>query len=172
MIINFSIPNCGELRLEIENEIVQRFSMCQFQYENKDCKIDIYRDFLYVFVENMLGRIKKIPTLKQPELFGKLGKWQEYFYYDYSTINLCVNEINQMKGAIFVSTENYGSFIYRFNDKIWLELNRGYVESSGMKPHEYYENHTNYQILMASIPSNTLCEWKEKLEHINKMMFT
>lgn len=169
MILNFNIPNHGEFKLEFEDIKIQKFSMCNFWYENSEIKTQVYTDYIYIFIDNMLKRIRKVPILMQLDLFGKMGRWQEYFYYD----SLCAdfsNEISEMKRATFVSAEKFGSFLYEFNGEIWLEINRGYSEEWGMDPIEYYENPTNYQILITSIPMSILCKWEKKLEDINKIL--
>lgn len=61
------------LKLDVENENIQRFSMCELSYIEEDNSINIYEDYLYTFIDSMLGRIKKIPVLHKNSLFGKLG---------------------------------------------------------------------------------------------------
>jgi hypothetical protein len=57
-------------------------------------------------------------------------------------------------------------YIYQFNDKIWIEFNKGYDESSKMSPHEFYRNPSHYRILLVELPRATLYEWKKTLEKI------
>lgn len=168
--LNLNIPNNGKFCLEFDDEDVKRFSLCKFLYKSRRDELNLCEDYLYVFIEDMLGRIKKIPTLEQPETFGKLGKWQEYFYYDASVIELHHTEIEQMKKAIFVSTECYGTFLYEFKGKIWLEIDKGYSEQYDMPPDSYYDSPNNYQIMIAQIPEITLYEWMEKLEELKEKL--
>lgn len=56
--------------------------MCKFLYVNDGGQILIYEDYLYIFDENILGRLQRLPKIKQNRLFGLLGKWQEYFYFE------------------------------------------------------------------------------------------
>lgn len=120
----------------------------------------------------MLGRIEKLPTLRQIEMFGKLGKWQEYFYYDYLEIENHQEEIEEMEKARFVGTECYGIFLYRDDGKIWLEMNKGYTEEEELElsPKNYYNSPQNYRILMVSVPDAVLNEWKRLLESIKEKL--
>lgn len=162
--VKLKISDIEEMRL-IFSEF-QRFAICKLSYKDKVYEMDMSEDYLYILIENMLGRIQSIPIVKQTELFGKMGKWQEYFYYDVSDIERHSIEIELMKKSIFVSTEKYGTFLYNYNGNVWLEVNRGYDEECGMSPIEFYDDSANYQLLLRKIPDNILYEWKKILSEV------
>lgn len=164
--IQLRIPDIGELKLFF-NE-TQRFSACQLKYKDKEHELDMCEDYLYIFIENMLKRIQNIPIVQQQELLGEIGKWQEYFYYSFSDNELHSREISLMKKSIFVSTEDYGIFLYEHNGNTWLEINRSYNEKSGLSAMEYYSTPVNYRVLLAVIPDNTLNEWENLLNGVKK----
>ena len=167
MILSLKIPNNGEFRLEFDDN-PKRFSMCKFVYLNGETQIQIYEDFLYVFVENMLGRIKNILMIKKKDLFGVLGKWQEYFYFDTRYVEEYSHEIEIMEKSIFISTECYGIFLYEYDNNMWIEFNKSYVETEGIIPFDYYSDFSNYRILLASLSKNILFDWKSELEAIQE----
>ena len=165
--ISLKIPNNGELRLEFDGK-VQRFSMCKFVYINDRFQTQCYEDYLYVFVENMLGRLKKLPQIEESHLFGVLGKWQESYYFKDSYIKKHLAEIEIMEKAIFVSTESFGTFLYEFDNEVWIEINKGYDERKDLTPMKYYSNTSNYRILLAPLSNDVLSGWRVKLEDIKK----
>jgi len=171
MVLKFNVPNNGDFILELEDNNIKRFSTCKFIYISGSSQENMYEDYLYVFIENMLGRIKKIPLLKKEGLLGKLGEWQEYFYYDDAYIEMHSDEIKQMENSIFVSMECYGIFLYKFEEEFWIELNKGYNEEYDMEPRVYYSNPANYRILMAPIPKEVLCNWEKELEKMKENLF-
>ena len=105
-----------------------------------------------------------------------MGKWQEYYYYDVSYIEKYSVEVDLMEKSLFISTENHGTFLYRYNGKLLLEINRGYNEDCSMSPIEFYDNSTNYQLLLRKISDQVLYEWEkilsevqEKIEYSNSL---
>lgn len=169
MIVCLKIPNNGEFRLEFEGT-PQRFSMCKFVYLNNESQIQIYEDFLYVFIENMLGRIKNIPVIKQKKILGILGKWQEYFYFDNEYVEKYSREIEIMEKSIFISAECYGIFLYEYDNGVWIEFNKSYNETEGIIPLDYYSDFSNYRILLAALSKNILFDWKSELEMIQEQL--
>lgn len=164
--IQLKIPDIGELELFFSK--AQRFSLCQLKYKDKEYEIDMCEDYLYMLIENMLGRIQNLPIVEQQKLFGEMGKWQEYFYYSLSDNELHSTEISLMKKSIFISTEGYGTFLYKHNGNVWLEINRSYNEENGLSPIEFYSTPANYRILLAVISNKTLNEWENLLSEIKK----
>jgi hypothetical protein len=164
MILN--IPNNGEFKLEFENDNLTKFSMCRLSYQNNNFSVNICEDYVYIFIEDMLGGIATLPLLTDCNLFGRLGQWQEYYYYNAAYVENHTQKIDLTKKAVFFSSECYGAFIYQLNDKIWIEFNKGYDESSKMSPHEFYRNPSHYRILLVELPRATLYEWKKTLEKI------
>jgi len=130
--IVLKIPDNGEFRLELEESGIHKFSFKSNSAGKSE--ITISEDYVYTFIDNILGRLNKIPILKQQQLFGRLGKWQEYYYYDVSFVKDCEDEIKQMENATFVSGECYGIFLYKSDDKIWMELNKGYDVKCVLSP--------------------------------------
>ncbi|MDL2302328.1 hypothetical protein LJC58_08235 [Lachnospiraceae bacterium OttesenSCG-928-D06] len=169
MVLCLEIPNNGEFRLEFDGKI-QKFAQCRLRYSNDSCQTQIYEDYLYILVESILGRIKNIPEIKHLELIGTVGKWQEYFYFNSTSIKRNKKEIEQMEKSIFVSTEYYGTFLYRCFGKIWLEVNKGYSEDFAVSPEEYYDSSKNYQILLAPISEDIIGEWEKMLNKISKKL--
>ena len=165
-LVKLKISNDEEFKLYFSQ--LQRFATCRLSYKSKDYELDLSEDYLYIFVENMLGRLTYTPTIESTELFGKIGKWQEFFYYNDSDIMQHSAEINKMKKSTFVSAENYGMFLYKYNGKVWLEINRGYGEDSCMSPLDFYNDPANYQLLLRMVSENILCECKKILGDIQK----
>lgn len=162
------ISDKKKLVLEFSDNNIHRFSECKLLYKSEDFELNICEDFLYIFIEDMLGRIKEIPIITEIEMFGKIGRWQEYYYYDSLYVQKYSKEIELMENSIFVSAENYGSFLYKFNGRIYMELNRGYCESCTLNPYEYYNSPDNYNIFICQISYEMLHDWKEKLEKIEE----
>lgn len=169
MILSLKIPNNGEFRLEFDGEPT-RFSMCKFVYLDDESQIQIYEDFLYVFIENMLSRIRTIPVIKQKDLFGVLGKWQEYFYFDNGYVEKHLHEIEIMEKSIFISAECYGIFLYEYDDGVWIEFNKSYNEIEDIIPFDYYSDFSNYRILLATLSKRVLLDWKSELETIQEQL--
>ena len=169
MILSLKIPNNGEFRLEFDGKL-KRFSMCKFIYLNGESQIQIYEDYIYFFIENMLGRIKNIPVIKQKDLFGVLGKWQEYFYFDNGYAEEYSHEIEIMEKSIFISAECYGIFLYEYDNIVWIEFNKSYNETESITPLNYYSDFSNYRILLAALSKNILFDWKSELETIQEQL--
>lgn len=168
--LNLDISQEQELRMEYDSNNIQRFSMCKLLYKNNNAEICMCEDYLYVFIENMMGRIKNIPNVNRESVFGKLGKWQEYFYYDSLYVKEHLDEIEQMKKAIFISTENYGIFLYKFKEKVWLEIDKGLDEACKLTPYEYYDDPDNYQVQLLQVSDEKVCEWSKKLVKISERL--
>jgi len=168
MFLYLRIPNNGKFTLEFDDKDLHKFTMCKLLYQNGDFSINMSEDFLYVFIENMINCINKKVVLEQHELLGKMGKWQEYFYYDSIYLKNHSNEIELMKKATFISSESYGTFLYQFKKKFWIELNRGYDEIYNISPPDYYSSPEKYRILLAVLSQKTLNEWRENLEKIKE----
>lgn len=162
--IQLQLPNSGELRLDFNS--AQRFSECTFSFIEKTREITLYVDYLYIFVEAMLGRLQNMADISDPDLFGKAGKWQELYYFDFPEIEAHSKEIRFMQDSLFVSAEKYGSFLYRYNRTAWLEINNGYNECCGLSPAEFYSDPHNFRLLLTAIPEKTLNEWETALRKV------
>lgn len=169
MILRLKIPNNGEFRLEFDDK-VKKFSMCKFFYLNNEFQIQISEDFLYVFVENIIGRMKNIPVINKKDLFGKLGKWQEYFYFDERYVKKHSQEIEIMEKSVFISAEYYGTFLYEHDDSIWIEFNKSYNEAKDVAPMDYYSNYSNYRVLLEPLSKDIVFDWRVKLETIQEQL--
>lgn len=166
-----SISSTIRFELEFEENNLQRFSMCKLWYKDNDFRINIYEDYIYIFIDNMLGRLNAIPSLKEYELLGVLGKWQEYFCFDSSYVKKHMNEIKQMESAIFISTELYGAFLYSFQKDIWIEFDKGYhKKQNNSTVIDYYSDFNNYRILMTTISQRNLNNWKKSLEELKNRL--
>lgn len=164
--LELNISNQIKIVLDFDEKEIQRFSMCKFYIVSGNLYNEMDEDFLYWFVECMLGRLNNIPNIKNTESLGKLGKWQEHYYYDDNYNKLHSEEITQSDNATFVATEQYGTFLYRCKETVWFEVDKVYDESCGMSPVEYYNDHNNYRIMLLSLPEDTLNEWKKQLTNI------
>ena len=167
------------VRLRLNNEDAielcykqpRKFDTCMLNYYDNGNKIMLSEDYLYVFVEDILGALRNIITIEDIECMGKIGKWQEYFYYSDIDNKLHKNKIDLMKKATLVSTEQYGLFIYKCQGKIWIEINCGYDEQCGLSPIDYYGNSNNYRMALIHIDETLLMEWEEELCRV-KELFT
>lgn len=169
MILSMKIPNNGELRLEFDG-ILQRFSMCKFTYIHDMFQTQSYEDYLYVFIENMLGRLESLPKIKDKHLFGVLGKWQEYYYFNHSYLKKHLDEIEIMEKAVFISTESYGIFLYEFDNEVWIEINKAYNDHKDLTPMKYYSNSSNYRVLLAQLSKDVVNNWTIQLEQIKRQI--
>lgn len=160
--------NCG-LKLIFNRHNMNRFTMCKLIFVTNEYEKEIYEDYLYIFVENMLGRIGSIPSLKQESLFGKIGEWQEYYYYDTAYIEKYSREIEFMTRALFLSAEKYSIFLYECKGELWMELNKGFSELSGLSPYDYYCNPINYRVSLNKISEKKIQEWKSTLEQYRSL---
>ena len=147
---------------------VNRFTICKLMFTAGEQEIEIYEDYVYIFIENMLGRICNIPSLKMDFLLGEIGKWQEY-YYDTAYIEKHADEIEFMSKALFLSGEKYGIFLYEYKGDIWLELNRGFSELSGLTPYDYYCNPDYYRVSLNKVSEKKIGEWKNTLEQYRSL---
>ena len=154
----------AELRLEFNENQMERFSECKLLFIKDGVRETLSEDYLYYFIDEMLGRLKNIPVLVDESMWGKIGQWQEYYYFEDDYNRKHEKEITMMESAIFISTENYGTFLYSFRNKVWLEINKGVTEWDEVSPMEYYADPVNYRVLFQEIPADTIKEWTEKLE--------
>ena len=159
-----------ELGLKFDTTKIERFSECKFQFIKKEVIETLCEDYLYVFIDGMLGRLRNIPILSNRNMLGKVGKWQEYYYFEPDYNEKHYEEINIMKKAIFISTESYGLFLYQCDGKIWLEIDRGFSELDKLNPQAYYSESDNYRVLLSYIPAEVIKEWKEELEKIENII--
>lgn len=157
-------------KFELLFDDTNRFAPCRLIYIIDNSAINIYEDYLYVFVENMLGRINEIPILNQENLFGKLGRWQEYYFYNKKYVQKHSEEIGMMERAIFLSAEKYGIFLYKYKDKFWIEINKGFGKSCKQSPCKYYSNPINYRVYLSEISYERIQEWKKELERYREML--
>lgn len=95
-----------EFRLEFNTTKIGRFSECKLQLVNEEVVEKLCEDYLYVFIDEMLGRLKNIPVLNNSNMFGNMGKWQEYYYFESDYNKQHYKEINIMRKATFISTED------------------------------------------------------------------
>ena len=154
----------AELRLEFNENQMERFSECKLLFIKDGVRETLSEDYLYYFIDEMLGRLKNIPVLVDESMWGKIGQWQEYYYFEDDYNRKHEKEITMMESAIFISTENYGTFLYSFRNKVWLEINKGVTEWDEVSPMEYYADPVNYRVLFQEIPADTIKEWTEKME--------
>ncbi len=170
MSIIFKISDNSSIQLHILEDEIYKFTECELLYMDNNRKICLSNDYLYVYVNNMLSRLQNIPILDGcSNCFGRLGRWQEY-YYDELLIGEFSDEIKLMEKATFISTENYGIFLYSFDNKIWLEMNRGYDENCSMDAIQFYSNSDNYRMLLVSLSKDILVEWERKLIRYYRMI--
>lgn len=102
--ICFDIADKIKLILEFPDDNIERFSSCKVLYKYNEMELNIYEDFLYVFIADMLAMIRNIPVLPFSDMFGKIGKWQEYFYYKRGYVKRHSKEIEVMDRARFIDT--------------------------------------------------------------------
>lgn len=159
-----------EFRLEFNTTKIERFSECKLQLVNEEVVENLCEDYLYVFIDEMLGRLKNIPVLNNSNMFGNMGKWQEYYYFESDYNKQHYKEINIMKKAIFISTEDYGLFLYQCDGKIWLEVDRGFPSGCKADPIDYYSVPNNYRVLLSNISFEVIKEWKKQLEEMERVI--
>lgn len=116
------ISESTAFRLSFNINEIGRFSQCKLQLVRGNVVENLSEDYLYVLVEEILGRIRNIPNLENRNAIGNIGKWQEYYYFDSEYNNKHAVEIETMEKAIFFSAEKYGSFLYKYDNKTGLNL--------------------------------------------------
>ena len=72
----------AELRLEFNENQMERFSECKLLFIKDGVRETLSEDFLYYFIDEMLGRLKNIPVLVDESMWGKIGQWQECYYFE------------------------------------------------------------------------------------------
>lgn len=164
------ISESTAFRLSFNINKIGRFSQCKLQLVRGNVVENLSEDYLYVLVEEILGRIRNIPNLENRNAIGNIGKWQEYYYFDSEYNNKHAVEIETMEKAIFFSAEKYGSFLYKYDNKNWLELNKSFCDSYSSSPVEYYSDPDNYRILLSYISYEMVENWKKQLEVIEEQL--
>ena len=155
-----------ELNLKFNNSSIERFTECKLEYIKNGVKTNFSEDYLSIFVEDMLGRLENIHTINEKSMFGQMGKWQEYYYFDTAYNKRHSEEIKTMESSIFISAEYYGSFLYEYNGDIWFELDKGYSESEQCTPMQYYSDTSNYRVTLKCISNKETENWREQLKKI------
>lgn len=163
--IHLNISDNEGFILDYGDEI-HKFYECTLTFKNKSEEICLTEDDLYYIVEGMLYRLQNIPLLEHEKEFGRIGKWQEYYLFSRPEINWHSEEVKHMEESLFKSGVNHGSFMYKYDGKVWLEFNKGYSEECGMSPLKYYSDPVNYRVLLTSISDEILAEWEKKLKEI------
>lgn len=95
------ISESTAFRLSFNINKIGRFSQCKLQLVRGNVVENLSEDYLYVLVEEILGRIRNIPNLENRNAIGNIGKWQEYYYFDSEYNNKHAVEIETMEKAIF-----------------------------------------------------------------------
>lgn len=169
MQVDLNIDASTSLRLTILSEKIERFSPCRLELIN-DCFIVCLceEDYLYVFVENIYKRLQNLHNIDEmPDLYGAIGKWQEYYYYDKQYVCNHQKQISYMKKTTFLSTELYGLFLYKYKGKVWMEIDKGYEESEIFAtPKKYYDSFKNYRVILELISNDRISEWMIKIGSI------
>lgn len=173
MIAELKLLSGKKIILDYLDEDIHRFSWCKIQYFDGKIQETLYEDFLYVFVIGMLGSLRNINEIFSSELFGQIGKWQEYYYYSKEEIAENKEFIHQMYSSGFLSMEHYEIHLYRYRDKNWLEFNRVYRCNEKITPIEFYFSPENYRIFFEELTDEVIVEWikiLEKLEPYCKLL--
>lgn len=168
MNICLPISRKDEIKLIIKDNVVKRFSKCTLLYILDGKIVERYEDYVYIFVEEILGRIYNIPVLINGGMLGKLGQWQEYYYFEDSYNEQHLQERVAMNSAVVCTTEKYSLFLYQYKNQLWLELNRGYHENSKLSPMEYYSKFQNYRACFTMVTKAQIEEWENKLKKLEK----
>lgn len=167
------LPLCDLSRIEIKTKgcRFEKFLECELYYKDdfgNEKKLD--EDYLYIFVENTLNRIKNIPSLDaHPEMFGQMGKWQEFYYYSQDFCDTHKTEIDMMNKALWISTEKYGLFLYSYNNELWFEMDHGY-DSNFSCAKKYYDRPENYRVALNKIKHENVEIWKKTIEEVQQTM--
>lgn len=164
--ISLYISEHTAFALDFNAENIERFSQCRLQFVRDGVVENIGEDYLYFFINEILSALKNISVLGNSDMFGKMGKWQEYYYFGREYNKNYSKEIKAMEEAALFSTEGYGAFLYKWDDKIWLEFNKSYPDSALSSPLEYYASSINYRVLLSCISAETLKNWQRKLEDV------
>ena len=67
--IRLLISSYMELGLEFDTTKIERFSECKFQFIKKEVIETLCEDYLYVFIDGMLGRLRNIPILSNRNMY-------------------------------------------------------------------------------------------------------
>ncbi|MBP3569143.1 MAG: hypothetical protein J6K04_08265 [Lachnospiraceae bacterium] len=164
------IPNHGNFILDFDEACPERFSFCKLLYENESLKLNVGEDYLYVYIECILYQIRNHFVITSEKVFGEMGKWQEYYYYDDEYNIGHAKEIDDMKKSILFSESHFACFLYQYKESIWLEFNQGYEEQNMIDAYEFYSNPQNYRILFTEITDEVLKEWESRLQAINELI--
>ena len=166
--VQFPISPHTELRLKFSEDQMERFSDCKLIFMRDGVVEVINDDYLYVFVDEMLGRLKDIPVLDDENMWGKIGRWQELYYFERSYNDRHSEKIRIMEKADFVSAMSYGLFLYQYRAQVWLEIDKTIAEPEKILPMDYYSDPANYRVLLSKISADTIRDWTEKLRNIKK----
>lgn len=163
------LSGSGQIHIKTENRPLARFLDCEWCYiDNFGNETELTKDYLYLFVERTLKQIDAMPSLDDiPELFGKIGQWQEFYYYPHDFNNAHAPEISRMQKALWLSTEEYGLFLYCFHNEVWAEIDRGYRPGLG-DVKKYYHDPENYRVLLGRVNRDDIKEWKDILNEVQK----
>ena len=159
-----------EFRLKFDTTKIERFVDCDMQFVHEQVVETIYEDYLYVFVEPMLKSLEDVPVLDDENMFGKIGAWQEHYYFKRKYKKHHEKEITIMEDTLFKSTPGYGIFLYQYDGKVWLEMNKGFSDSSKYTPFKYYSNPNNYRVFLIEISPERIEQRKKELEKIEEII--
>ncbi len=170
--ISLYISEHNAFVLDFNTDNIGRFSRCRLQLVRDSIAENIYEDYLYIFINEILGSLRNLPVLDNGNMFGKVGKWQEYFYFDREYNKKHSKEIKTMEEATLFSTEGYGAFLYKWDDKIWLEFNKSYYDHDLLCPLEYYANPKNYRVFLVCLSADQVLSWQRKLEDMDAKLYS
>lgn len=153
----------SKIALKFNN--MNRFSNCKLLYKNTEREDILCEDYLYIFVDEMLGAINSLSIITE-DMFGKVGQWQEYYLYEDDFNKRNQKRIEIMERVTLLSAAKYVLFIYKFNNEVWIEIDKVYSEFGKGDPYDYYSNFQNYRYLLVSLTNEDLQEWSDKLRFI------
>ena len=162
-----------EFRLKFDTTEIERFTDCEMQLVKGEEVENVYEDYLYVFIAEMMARLKNIPVLTNGRMFGKIGEWQEPYLFKDKYTRKHKKKITITENARFVGTARYGLFLYQYDGKIWLEMDEGVDYSDKSEKYSairYYSTPDNYRVLFTNIPPERIEEWKKELEKIEEII--
>ena len=171
--IRLVIPPDKEFRLKFDTTKIERFADCEMQLVKGEEVKTVCEDYLYIFIDEMLARLRHVPVLTDGGILGKVGEWQEYYVFTNKYIKRHKKKITLMENTILVSNGCHGLFLYQYDGKIWLEINKLFWYSNNSKKYSpcwYYSTPDNYRVLFTDIPAERIEEWKKELEKIEEII--
>ena len=162
-----------EFRLKFDTTEIERFTDCEMQLVKGEEVKTVCEDYLYIFIDEMLARLRHLPVLTDGRMLGKVGEWQEYYVFTNKYIKRHKKKITVMENTIFVSNGCHGVFLYQYDGKIWLEMDEGVDYSDKSEKYSairYYSTPDNYRVLFTNIPPERIEEWKKELEKIEEII--